>query len=134
MSLIDLEDSSMVNKRSEFGDYLKNKNVVIVGPSESFIGTDRGKYIDSFDVIVRLQSSYGRGYPVPDHYKIDIGTRTDVVYNNFDYSNQEQFVSDCQLAKESGVKWFASTRPHLEFDNATIKNTRDTINNNGLEY
>ena len=35
-------------------DYLKNKNVCIVGPAESINNTNKGDYIDGFDVVVRI--------------------------------------------------------------------------------
>lgn len=57
---------------------LKDKRVVIVGPSQSIIGSNNGELINSFDVIVRMNSLW----PPPANLCKDIGSRTDIHYNN----------------------------------------------------
>lgn len=68
-----------------YSNYLKNKRVCLVGPSPHLIGENKGKLIDEYDVIVRLN----RSYPIPDYRKKDIGSRTDILYNclNTDIEN-----------------------------------------------
>ena len=38
--------------------YFKDKSVVIVGPSPSLKGSGQGKYIDSFDIVVRVNKGW----------------------------------------------------------------------------
>lgn len=60
-----------------FADFVRDKTVVLVGPAPSIIGTKQGKYIDSFDIIIRLN----KALPIPEHLKEDIGSKTDILYN-----------------------------------------------------
>jgi len=61
------------NKYKEFLDYHVGKSVCIVGCGESVLKHDKGKYIDSHDVVVRIN----RGYPY-EKYRKHVGSRTDV--------------------------------------------------------
>ena len=45
--------------------FLKDKTVVIVGPAPSIIGSNQGKLIDSFDIVIRLN----KALPIPEHLK-----------------------------------------------------------------
>ena len=56
-------------------EFLKNKKVILIGPSPSLEGSKKGEYIDSFDVVVRLNKSF------PVEANEDIGTRTDIHYH-----------------------------------------------------
>ena len=93
--------------------FVKGKKVVLVGPSETLIGSNQGNYIDSFDIIVRLNLSC----PVPQILYEDVGSRTDVLYHvlirtlhikkashMFKYYNKK----DVTAWKEDGVKWVVS--------------------------
>jgi hypothetical protein len=64
--------------KNDIAKYLKDKEVIIVGPAPYLEGSNMGKLIDSFDVVVRIKS----GYPVPNPLKKDIGTRIDLWYTN----------------------------------------------------
>ena len=57
--------------------FLKGKRVIIVGPAESTMNNKDGIFIDSFDVIVRVN----RGIEPTELYKEYIGSRTDLLYN-----------------------------------------------------
>lgn len=61
----------------DYYNFLKNKKIIIVGPSGNLIGQKLGKRIDSYDVVVRLNNSIS----IPLKYKKDLGTRTDVIYH-----------------------------------------------------
>lgn len=52
---------------------VEGKNVCIVGPSGYLVGKGLGKYIDSFDVVCRVNELY------PFFYEEDYGSRTDVM-------------------------------------------------------
>jgi hypothetical protein len=64
--------------KNDIAKYLKDKEVIIVGPAPYLEGSNMGKLIDSFDVVVRIKS----GYPIPNPLKKDIGTRIDLWYTN----------------------------------------------------
>jgi hypothetical protein len=64
--------------KNDIAEYLKDKEVIIVGPAPYLEGSNMGKLIDSFDVVVRIKS----GYPIPNPLKKDIGARIDLWYTN----------------------------------------------------
>lgn len=67
-----------------FRCYLKGKRVVFVGPAPNLIGQGLGKFIDSFDVIVRT----GGAPPVAEELMVDYGSRTEVWYVNSVFLNR----------------------------------------------
>jgi GR25 family glycosyltransferase involved in LPS biosynthesis len=56
-----------------FKEYIKNKNVIIVGPADH---VDNGDFIDNFDIVVRINF----GDKLTKHND-KYGTRTDIVYH-----------------------------------------------------
>ena len=63
---------------SEYSEYLKGKSVALVGPSTSVNGKNYRFEIDSYDIVARV----GRPLPIQDSEKQDVGTRTNIVYEN----------------------------------------------------
>lgn len=63
---------------NEVKDLFKDKTVALVGPADNLIGLQCGEYIDSCDIICRINSSY----IIPEKLKIDYGSRTDVILNS----------------------------------------------------
>jgi len=57
-----------------YQNYLSGKRVALIGPAEYLTKLDTGKYIDSFDIVVRVN----RGTEVIDKYFNSIGKRTDI--------------------------------------------------------
>jgi hypothetical protein len=65
--------------------FLKGKRIVIVGAASSALNTGKGKYIDDFDVVVRVNKA-----PVllqSAKFENDIGKRTDILFHSF-YENE----------------------------------------------
>lgn len=106
---------------NNYNDYLKNKKVILVGPSD--ILNDKndknlGLYINSFDIVVRMNNSY----PVNinnDKIKREVGNRTDILYHTGAIntclriaSNKHKF-GRIQLLKNDGVKWLTSKRDNI---------------------
>lgn len=60
-----------------YNEFLKDKKVVIVGPSPSLEESGKGDWIDSFDIVVRIN----KAFPVEEEMTKDIGTRTDIHYH-----------------------------------------------------
>lgn len=67
-----------VNNVGFYEKLLNNKRVIIVGPSITTQGSNLGKFIEKFDIIVRLNKSL----PVSTKLYVDIGKRTDILYNS----------------------------------------------------
>lgn len=69
----------MVDRRSEYVEFLKGKKVCVVGPAPSVldIKPEQGQKLEEYDVIVRLN----RSLPIPVNLTKSLGTRTDVLYN-----------------------------------------------------
>jgi hypothetical protein len=65
----------------EYGKFLQNKKVAIVGPAESIFFNESGKYIDTFDIIIRIN----RGFEMITGNESYVGSRTDVLYNALDF-------------------------------------------------
>ena len=60
-----------------YKEYLADKTVAIVGPAGSIMGTNQGEEIDSFDIVVRV-NSYKPKFTT-EHSK-DIGSRSSILY------------------------------------------------------
>jgi len=113
MALIDLDPN--------FRSMLKDKNVMIVGPAETMLGTCQGEIIDSHDVVVRFNTAI-QYMPFTSDLARDIGTRTDVVYCNNEVLMEgifhqkgislETFKEVCAVA---GIKHLVSTNNDFTF-------------------
>jgi len=84
-------------------DYLKGKNVCIVGPAESINNTNKGDYIDSFDVVVRIN------YAKVDNPS-DTGTKTNVIYYDGSYHNHENLNLEYLVCSYPWTEWFYNER------------------------
>lgn len=94
-------------KSSEYGEYLRDKRVCVVGPSPHMINSECGERIDEYDIVVRLN----RAYPVPiERYK-DIGSRTDILYNCLHTELDSGGVLDLESIKDN-VKFISMPYPN----------------------
>lgn len=66
--------TKIIDKNNKFVEYLKNKSVIIVGPAEH---VNCGNYIDTFDIVIRLNHGYNLTLTQPEKY----GTKTNIVYH-----------------------------------------------------
>ena len=57
---------------------VKGKSLIIVGPSKTVLRKKNADFINSFDLVVRLNKIL----PIPYHMEQFIGYRTDILYNN----------------------------------------------------
>ena len=92
---------------TEFLNYLIGKKVIIVGPAGYLQDQGMGEWIDSFDVIVRVN------HAIPISYPKDYGSRTDVLYHILSHRNAgsgKRLVErdEVELWHASGLKWLVS--------------------------
>lgn len=92
---------------SAYKTFLNGKNVILVGPASTLRGKGMGPFIDSHDVVVRLNHSW----PLRDTLIADIGARTDVLYHNLNPKKQRFRRADARRMRDDGVKWVISTHP-----------------------
>lgn len=92
----------------EYLEWLKDKKVIIVGPSNLLIGKSLGAKIDSYDIVVRLNNSF----PLYSHLKKDLGSRTDVIYHTSGriikyliYTGKQINKTPRQILKSDSVKF-----------------------------
>ena len=61
----------------KYGKFLNDKRVIIVGPAAYMLGHKQGEFIDTFDVVVRINMGSFMTRSNPE----DFGTRGDILYN-----------------------------------------------------
>ncbi|HEX8474352.1 MAG TPA: glycosyltransferase family 29 protein [Pyrinomonadaceae bacterium] len=66
---------------ADYAQLLEGKNVVIVGPAETLLGSEQGGFIDSHDLVVRINTALEH-MPFAARLAADIGTRSDILYCN----------------------------------------------------
>ncbi len=60
-------------------DWFKDKRVAIIGGADSVLKEKRGKFIDNYDVVVRIN----KGVEVIENQWEYVGTRTDILFHSF---------------------------------------------------
>lgn len=79
--------------------FLRGKRVVVVSHADNLVGSRQGKFIDSYDFVIRLNE----GIPVPEELKIDVGERCDILYSSLS-PNFRVSCGEVQPFVDSGVK------------------------------
>ena len=88
---------------------LVSKRVIIVGPAGYLQGKNLGKWIDSFDIVVRIN------HAIPILLPEDYGSRTDVLYHilshrGVDDANKKLVTRDeVEEWQKNGLKWLVSS-------------------------
>ena len=108
-------EMSQLDFDPDYARLLEGKEVVVVGPAETMLGTHRGRAIDAFDVVVRFNTAIAY-MPFRKELAEDVGTRTDILYCNNEVliddligqkrMPRERFSPACEGA---GVKYFVGT-------------------------
>ena len=94
-----------------YAAFLKGKSVALVGPSPSIKGTGKGAFIDSHDIVVRLN----KAIPVPLALTTDIGAKTDILYNCLKPGSNAGGDINPKLWAKKGVKYVSSPYPKIMF-------------------
>ena len=80
---------------------LKNKRIIIVGPApEPEYQKGFGRYIDSFDYVVRVNRGWRMSKENPDIF----GSRTDILYHCLDFDEESGGMIDYNFLKNLNVK------------------------------
>ena len=112
-------------------EYLKNKRVIIVGPSNSLLNKSppQGEFIDNnFDVVVRVN----RGIEPTYQYKDYIGSRTDILYNCLLENPDNGGIIDINLLKKNNVKYLVY-HPEVSYEGKAINEIPKHVNKNTLK-
>lgn len=95
--------------KKEYSRFLKGKKVAIVGPARSIKGSGHGAFIDSCDVVVRVNL----GLNVQKELREDIGSRLDILYSAMSRYYWETKVFSPKnlkkLKKIYNVEWIVNT-------------------------
>ena len=108
-------DEVKISKK--YNDYLRNKSIVIVGPSRCLVGKKRGEFIDSHDIVIRMNKGWK---PSPDKIE-DYGSKTTIRYHCMmeHPNNGGDFAIDDMI--DYGVEWLVSQFPrnldYFHYDN-----------------
>ncbi len=106
-----------------FINYVKDKRVIIVGPSNHNIGKNSGEFIDSFDIVIRLNKSY----PLDKKMVNDLGSRTDILYHCLKIKNPQVTYFNMSLEK-SQINFLCSSIPDKGFFTKYIKHAQKKNN------
>src|SRR5262245_53939599 len=86
----------------EYAEFLRDKRVVLVGPGPTVVGTAQGAFIDGHDVVVRLNHAL----PIPKAMEADVGSRTDILYHNLDFTGPTKLpLPDFVASVPSLTRW-----------------------------
>lgn len=83
----------------EINEIFENKKVIIVGPANNLIGLNKGDFIDSFDIVCRLNDSY----IISDERQKDYGKRCDILLNTCNcqllciMNRYRDYLKECKL-------------------------------------
>ena len=115
----------------EFSEYVKDKRIVLVGPSPSILGRGNGPFYENNDIIVRMN----KAVPASPKHSEDIGSRTDILYNCLEPSPNSGGAINPVFWKEHGVQWVISSYPYLNFSQHNIDHfERKNANNAKLPF
>lgn len=103
-----IEKMKKTYDKHSFTRYIKDKKVIIVGPDTAMIGKSLGKYIDSFDIVVRHNTVF-EYLPFNSKYVKDFGSKTNIIYFApqciKDYSFKRETIEKMKKLKEYGLKY-----------------------------
>lgn len=108
-------------------DVFKGKRVAVIGAADSAFEKENGDYIDSFDIIVRVNKAPHSWSPEKAKF---IGSRTDVLFHSF-YENTDSGGGpiDFELYDRQGIKFIVNPnhnnkglRTHLNYFKRNLNN------------
>ncbi|HQR34242.1 MAG TPA: glycosyltransferase family 29 protein [Blastocatellia bacterium] len=116
-----LADLAQLELDADYRQLLQGKNVIVVGPAQTLLGTNQGKMIESYDLVVRFNTVI-EYLPFNNELAKDVGVRTDILYSNNDVLmngvlgqeriSHEQFA---RIANQPEIKWIISTNNDFSY-------------------
>ena len=107
---------------SKFNQFVKDKSVIVIGPSPYLKGLGRGKIIDEYDIVVRLN----KGWNVSEELQKDYGKKTTIRYHCMMEHESNGGKYEIENMQSKGVKWLASQFPYnLDYFHNDNKKFRD---------
>ena len=123
-------DEVKISKK--FNNYLKDKKVVIVGPSPYLVGKKKGEFIDSFDVVIRMN----KGWKMTSDQFEDYGSKTTIRWHCMSEHINAGGPFNIEEMIDHKVEWLASQFPrnldYFHFDN--IKFEEENKNRMNFHY
>ncbi len=126
-----LADLAQLELDADYRQLLQGKNVIVVGPAQTLLGTNQGKMIESYDLVVRFNTVI-EYLPFNNELAKDVGVRTDILYSNNDVLmngilgqeriSHEQFA---RIAHQPEIKWIISTNNDFSYQVADLSPQRD---------
>lgn len=100
----------MILHPTALDNIVNQKRIALVGPSPHLLGRGEGPYIDSYDIIARINK--GIDTVIENGLQQDYGSRTDLVFNNFSRGELDEGGSlDPHRYRDHGVKLVFMTLP-----------------------
>ena len=112
---------------SSVRDWFENKVVVVVGPANNLVGTHSGEFIDSHDVVCRVNDSF----IIDEERRVDYGERCDVLFNSCNVellciiARFEKYLKRCSLIVNPGSKVH---RQDFELTNRSVEENYRRLN------
>jgi hypothetical protein len=97
-----------------FNEYIKNKKIIIVGPAPYLNKYNLGKFIDSFDIVVRVN----KGHQMTQD-PIKYGSRTDILFHCVSQIYENGGSLNNSLIKEKNIKYLFCCYPYIYHDENT---------------
>ena len=91
--------------------YLENKKVILVGPSPHLINKNMGKFIDSFDTVVRVNE-----LGVSSKYFCDYGSRTDISFLSISDQSISFYMEMLKRIDIENLKLIVSPRDRFNYN------------------
>jgi len=109
----EFDTKAQINFKENLSKFLLNKNVVVVGPSPIVIGEGLGEFIDSFDVVIKMNG----GLDIKN--KDDYGSKCDILFTNHFYTKSvKNLTKNCE---NNSVKFLITkTNTNLKSDKVYI--------------
>lgn len=118
-----------IKNERDFSNFIKNKSLIIVGPSKSLENQKMGKFIDNHDIVIRLNNSFPILYKKDIHE--DVGSRTDIIYHTGAIKKVLELIHDkykidkLNLLKADRIQYFVSKRDPIVGTKSEKKYTSD---------
>ena len=87
-------------RNQQLSQWLKNKKVIVVGPAPYLQGKNTGAWIDSHDVVVRMN----HGWHLSAAQKKDYGSKVDILYVNIAYGMIGEMIPLPHI-RERSLQW-----------------------------